>query len=409
MSSVLAAAVPGFLALIGVEVLAARLRGRRVFRLNDAVSDLSCGFCDQAFGALIAGLVAIPYLLVYEHLRIWTLDPGDVVTWALAFVGKDLGYYAFHRFSHRTAFGWAAHGVHHQSEEYNLAVALRQSWFVGLYVWVFYLPVALLGVPIGVYAVASAVNLIYQFWVHTRLIGRLGPLEWVMNTPSHHRVHHGCDDQYLDRNYAGMFIVWDRMFGTFEPERDEPTYGVLYPVRTWSALRANLMPYVDLARRSWAMPGAWDKLAVWFRPPGWTPESGEEAHPPLGPGRGYDANAPRSVQIYVGLHFLAAVPGVMALMGGPAQPWTAEQWAIAVALGAFVVLTTATSAGLIEARGWARSLELGRLAVAGVGFALFSGPEGFAGIAAVMASAVWLRGWPTGLAAGSEVEQLGAE
>lgn len=341
-------AVPGFLALIGVELLAARALGRRVYRLNDSLADLSCGVGDQVVQALLGGLLALPYVWVYERARLLELDPGAASTWILALLGKDLGYWVFHWFSHRTAFGWAAHGVHHQSEEYNLAVALRQSWFAGLYAWVFYLPLALLGVPLGVYVAVSSINLLYQFWIHTRLVGRLGPLEWVLNTPSHHRVHHGCEARYLDRNYGGMLIVWDRLFGTFQREDQEPHYGVVHPIRTWNPGRANVGPYVELLRASLAAGGLWSGLQTWLRPPGWTPEAGEPAPPPPGPGRGYDADVPRAVKLRVLLVYAPCIAGIVALMGAPPHPWSATQSALYALLGAALLAVTVVVGAIFD-------------------------------------------------------------
>ena len=207
MASVLAMAVPGFLVLIAVELGVSLLKRRQVYRLNDSLADLCCGLGDQSIAALLSGALAFPYSWLYTHARLFDLPSSGRATFALAFVAADLAYYLLHAFLHRTNLGWAAHSVHHQSEEYNLAVALRQSWFQGLYSWAFYLPLAILGVPGPTFVVAISLNLLYQFWIHTRLIRRMGPLEAVMNTPSHHRVHHGCQPQYIDRNYAGVFIV----------------------------------------------------------------------------------------------------------------------------------------------------------------------------------------------------------
>lgn len=343
MANVLAMAVPGFLGLIGVELLAARLMKRRIYRLNDSLSDLSCGIGDQIIATLSGAAIAAPYLFLYDRARLFELDPRAASTWALAIVGKDLGYWVFHWFSHRTRVGWAAHGVHHQSEEYNLAVALRQSWVVGLYAWVFYLPLAVLGVPLSVYVLASIINLLYQFWIHTRLIGSLGPLEWALNTPSHHRVHHGCDPKYLDRNYAGIFIVWDRLFGTFQPEEEEPTYGVIHPIRTWSPWAANVGPYVGLWREMRAAPSLWEAIRLPFRAPDWTPERGVQPPPLPGPGRGYDADASRATKIWALSQYGPAIVGIVALMGAPPQPWSTGQTALYLAIAGLLVATIQTT------------------------------------------------------------------
>ena len=148
----------------------------------------------------------------------------------MLFLGVDCAYYWFHRIAHEYNAPWAGHVVHHSSEDYNLAVALRQGTFQGLFSWVFYLPLALLGFPPAWFAAMTSFDLLYQFWIHTRAIGKLGPLEWVLNTPSHHRVHHARNPKYLDKNYAGTLIIWDRMFGTFQAEEEEPVYGLTKPL-----------------------------------------------------------------------------------------------------------------------------------------------------------------------------------
>ncbi len=171
--------------------------------------------------------------------------------------------------------------MHHSSEDYNLAVALRQGAFQGLFSWVFYLPLAFVGFPPSWFAAIMSFNLLYQFWIHTRTIKTLGPLEWVLNTPSHHRVHHARNPKYLDRNYAGTLIIWDRMFGTFQAEEEEPVYGLTKPLDSWNPLWANLHVWRDLFRDAWLAPRWIDKLRIWFMPQGWRPDgiAGEPAGP----------------------------------------------------------------------------------------------------------------------------------
>ena len=224
---VVAASIPLFFGLIAVEFAVARVRGRRVYGLSDSISDLSLGILSQLTGLFITLLTYALFAWVSGNLAIqrflpvpaWPsgaplTSPAAFASWAVVFLLVDLCYYWSHRLSHRVHILWAGHVVHHSSEEYNLTVALRQSSLHGLFTWAFYMPLALLGVPWVMFAVCHGLNLIYQFWIHTREVGRLGPLEWFMNTPSHHRVHHGINPKYQDRNYAGVFIIWDRLFGT---------------------------------------------------------------------------------------------------------------------------------------------------------------------------------------------------
>ena len=184
----------------------------------------------------------------------------------------DFFYYWFHRWSHEVNAGWAAHIVHHQSEEMNLAVALRQSVFQGALSWVFYLPLALVGFPPAMFLTVSALNTLYQFWIHTRAIGKLGPLEWVLNTPSHHRVHHGRNPKYIDRNHAGSLIVWDRMFGTFQEEEEEPVYGITRPLASWNPVWANFHYWAELWRTARRATRLQDRFRIFWKPPGWRPE-----------------------------------------------------------------------------------------------------------------------------------------
>ena len=264
-------AVPFFFALMLIEWFYAKRSGRTLYRLNDAVAALTCGMGDQLVGLLSSVLTVAAYAWVQSQWSLFTWDMASPLTWVLGILLVDLCYYAYHRFSHRVNFAWATHVVHHQSEDYNLAVALRQPWFTQAYNWTFYPPLALLGLPAPVWLGAYALNLIYQYLIHTQAIDRLGPLEWVMNTPSHHRVHHGTNAAYIDKNYAGILIIWDRLFGTFEAEVEPVTYGVLKPIRSWNPVVANAMPIVNLAREAAAQERWADKLRMWIAEPGWTP------------------------------------------------------------------------------------------------------------------------------------------
>jgi len=266
----IALSIPLFFLLMGIELGWSAWSNRKVYRFNDAVSNLGCGIGSQIVGAFTkAGIFAV-YLAVYDNWRLFTLE-NSVLTWIVTFLLIDMLYYWFHRWSHEINFLWAAHIVHHQSEEYNLSVALRQSWWQGLFSFWLYLPVALLGVhPITIVTVAAFVTL-YQFWIHTKAVKKLGPLEWLFNTPSHHRVHHGSDPKYIDRNHAGTLIIWDKLFGTYQEEEEEPIYGITTPLGSWDPVKANFHYYQDLfalAKKSkrWS-----DKVRVFLKPPGWKP------------------------------------------------------------------------------------------------------------------------------------------
>ena len=277
--------IPIFFTLIGLEVAWDQLKGRGLYRLGDSLANIGCGIMDQSTGLFSKVLVVAAYTAMF-HLtaawRPWELQATPAV-WVATFVLSDLAYYWAHRLSHGVNILWIGHVVHHQSEDYNLAVALRQSVLQKvLLMWVYW-PLALAGFPPEIFLTCMAVNLLYQFWIHTELIDTLGPLEWVMNTPSHHRVHHGRNPEYIDRNHAGVFIVWDRMFGTFQKELVKPTYGITRPTDTFNPVHAQWKPVMDLWNDLKRIPNWRDRLRFLIAAPGWYPDSmgGPQAPPAI--------------------------------------------------------------------------------------------------------------------------------
>ncbi len=266
-------ATPVFLLLIALEFAVGRARGHNTYRLNDTLNSIGLGVMSQVTGVFGKLLRIGVYTLAFEHVALWRLPADAWWVWLLALVYYDLCYYWLHRAGHRVAVLWAAHAVHHQSEDYNLGTALRQTSSGFLLGWLFYLPMALAGVPPLVFGVVALVDLLYQYWVHTQQIGRLGWFDRWFCSPSNHRVHHAVNDRYLDKNYGGILIIWDRLFGTFREEDDiEPiVYGTRAPLRSFNPLWANLQVYADLARDSWRARHWADKLRVWIKPPGWRP------------------------------------------------------------------------------------------------------------------------------------------
>ncbi len=261
------AAIPAFLALLALEYGVAHVRGREIQEARDTATSLSLGVGSVLLGIPYKAATAGLYFWVHAHRAV---DLGDG-PWAFAgaLLAVDFAYYWFHRLHHEVRVLWASHVPHHSSRRYNLSTALRQPWtpFTGL---PFYLPLALVFTPAQIGA-AFGINLLYQFWIHTELIGRLGPLEAVLNTPSHHRVHHGANVQYLDRNYAGILILWDRWFGTFEPEREAVRYGLTKNLESFNPFRAAFGEFWATFRDA-AGAGSWrDALGYLLRPPGWKP------------------------------------------------------------------------------------------------------------------------------------------
>jgi sterol desaturase/sphingolipid hydroxylase (fatty acid hydroxylase superfamily) len=244
--------------------------GAKGYAKRDTWASLAMGLGNVVIAGLAKGAALGAYFAAYE----WRVfEPGSgVFAWLLLFFCEDFCYYWFHRLHHEVRFLWAAHVNHHSSRYFNLSTALRQSWttpFTGPLFWV---PLALLGFHPLMILTAQAVSLIYQFWIHTEFIGRLGPLEWVLNTPSHHRVHHGSNLEYLDRNYGGILIVWDRLFGSFEPERAPVDYGLTKNIRSFDPLKIAFHEWIAMFRDVFAARSWRERLGYLLEPPGWSPD-----------------------------------------------------------------------------------------------------------------------------------------
>ena len=272
-AQVIVLAMPVFLLAMALEFAVGVVRRRNTYRLNDTLGSLGLGVMSQvadAFGTLFK--VAM-YTLVFQHLALFELSPSSPWVWLGALLGYDFCYYWLHRAGHRVGVLWAAHVVHHQSEDYNLGTALRQTSSGFLLGWIFYLPLAVAGVPPLVFGVVALIDLLYQFWVHTQQVGKLGWFDRWFCSPSNHRAHHAVNDRYLDRNYGGILIIWDRLFGSFveEDDHDPVVYVTRAPLRSFNPLWANLQVYRDLWLDSWRTRAWADKLRVWLKPPGWRP------------------------------------------------------------------------------------------------------------------------------------------
>jgi len=278
MSKVIVFAAPVFFLLIAIEFAWSRLRtsrtaGQTPYRLSDSINSVSLGMLSQLLGVLGKLLIVGIYAAVFDTLALYP-RPEFWSTWygvLLALIFYDLCYYWYHRAGHVVALFWAAHVVHHQSQHYNLSTALRQTSSGMLLSWMFYLPMAVAGVPPTVFGIVLLIDLLYQFWVHTEQVGKLGWFDRVFCSPSNHRVHHAVNDGYLDKNYGGILVLWDRLFGSFQEEKDDVpcVYGTRAPLNSWDPLWANLEVYATLARESWRTPDWGDKLRIWFKPPGW--------------------------------------------------------------------------------------------------------------------------------------------
>lgn len=265
-------AVPAFVLLVLIEMLIARRRDRSRYNARDTLTSLSLGLGSTIAGVLTAGAVGA-MAVWFWNVRLFDI-PYAWWAWPLCFVLDDLAYYWFHRTAHRVRWFWASHVIHHSSQHYNLSTALRQTWtgFISLG-FVFRLPLFLIGFPPAMVFFCAGLNLIYQFWIHTETVGRMPRwFEAVMNTPSHHRVHHATNPRYLDRNYAGVFIVWDRLFGTYVREEDEerPRYGIVKQLGSFNLLWAAFHEWAGIAKDVWRAPGLRAKIGYIVGPPGWS-------------------------------------------------------------------------------------------------------------------------------------------
>lgn len=272
-------AVPFFFLLIAIELILEKVRQTDYYRVNDAIISLSAGVLSRMLDIVKALVPLTIYVFIYESTAIFTL-PDTFLFWFVVFVLYDFCYYWNHRLGHEMSLLWAAHVVHHSSEEYNLTTALRQS-SSSFFSWIFYLPLAVLGVEPLLLISVGALNLIYQFWVHTRHVPKLGWFEWIFVSPSNHRVHHAQNRIYIDRNYGGVFIIWDRLFGTFQEELDsEPViFGLRSSLKSWNPLYANIQVYSQLCKDSWYTKKISDKCRVWLGRTGWRPDDVAKAFP----------------------------------------------------------------------------------------------------------------------------------
>ena len=347
MARTIALATPVFFALIALEYLVGRARGRNNYRLNDAVNSLSLGVMSQVVGLFTRLLAVGIYTAVYATAALWQLPADEWWVWALGVVVYDFCYYWNHRLGHESAIFWASHVVHHQSQEYNLSTALRQTSSGALLGWIFYLPMAICGFPPQVFIVAAIVDLLYQYWIHTEQVGKLGWFDRWFASPSNHRVHHAVNDQYLDRNYGGIFMAWDRMFGTFVEEDEKCVYGTRAPLESWDPLWANVEVYADLARRSWQAVRWRDKLAVWLMPPGWQPAvaaGGPWQKPSFDVARVRRFDPPMTR----GARVLALVQFVIALAGAIPLLWYSDAMSFAqLALAAGAILAALWITGAV--------------------------------------------------------------
>ena len=355
--------IPAFFILIAVELIIDKLKKSHLYRMNDTVSNLNAGIVSQVVGIFTKILTLGVYVWIYNNYRIFKEIPNAWYTYILLFIGVDFFYYWFHRMSHEVSVLWGTHVVHHQSEEYNLSVALRQSATQTFGSFWFYLPLAFIGFSPTLFATIAAIQTLYQFWIHTRLINKMPTwFEFVFNTPSHHRVHHGVNLKYIDRNHGGTLIIFDRIFGTFQIEEEEVQYGVTSQLKSWNVAIANFDYYGWIVQQLSKVKNAKDFLFVLIKPPGWRPEylGGAIVPKEIDVDRKlYDADAKPTMHIYIAIQFVLMLLFVSYFLF-QVEKFSVEKQLVATF---FVVLSVVTIGSLFENNKWIRWLEVFRLLI----------------------------------------------
>ncbi|KAL6063795.1 ALKMO monooxygenase [Balamuthia mandrillaris] len=341
---------PIFIGSIILEVAWSWYKGSAVYRTNDSVSSMSLGIYSMLFKHLWVGVVTFtPYTYVYQNFALTRrFEDGGMLAWWLMFVCVELGYYWYHRTGHTVHAFWAMHSVHHSSEEYNLSTALRQSTLTSFISWLQF-------------------NLLYQFWIHTAAVGKLGPLEWILNTPSQHRVHHGKNEYCIDKNYGGTLCIFDRLFGTFQEELDEVpiAYGTIHPINTWDPIESNIHPWRAIFANIRKVKGFKNKLLCLFNGPGWIPGSQPHAEYPIPPCSTdamvkYNPALSARAQWYIGVHcLLMVIIFNMALIAESAMPY---YWFFL--FNGYVVWGLYNLGAISNRKTWAFLMEITRIIVA---------------------------------------------
>ena len=337
-------AVPFFLLAILIELAYGIIKKNNTYRLNDAISSLFMGSLRTANKVIIISIGGYVFYLIETHNSLWRMDGSSPLVWIFAFVVYDFFYYWFHRMSHERQIFWASHVAHHQSEDYNLSTALRQTGTGAFVTWIFYIPVFLIGVPSYVFVSVASINLIYQFWVHSEHIPKLGWYEKFFVTASNHRVHHAQNENYIDKNYGGVFIIWDRMFGTYKEEDDAvtPIYGIRSKIDTFNPICANLHIYVKMFKDIWYAQSWKEKFFVPFARTGWQPSASSMAveKDDFNPAtfKKYDPQIPTKIKFYAFFQFfLLSLVGLLLLESGTLNY---EQLWVTVSMMAFTMYCT---------------------------------------------------------------------
>jgi alkylglycerol monooxygenase len=346
MNKVIVLATPIFLLLIALEFYWGRAKKNNTYRLADAINSISLGMMSQFTGVFTRLLRVGIYTAIYSSVSLVDLESAKAFWntwygWVIALIFYDFCYYWLHRLGHESAILWAAHVVHHQSQDYNLSTALRQTSSGALFGWIFYIPMALAGVPPVVFGIVGLIDLLYQFWVHTEHVPKLGWFDRWFCSPSNHRVHHAVNDQYLDKNYGGILVVWDRMFGSFKEETERCIYGTRSPLNSLNPVWANLEVYSSLAKDAWHTQSWLDKARVFLKRPGWRPDDVATKFPRaafnIDTMERYEPITSKNKQLAAAIAFMAMLNAVGAFL------WFGESLSIGVQLLCVAAMITALS------------------------------------------------------------------
>jgi sterol desaturase/sphingolipid hydroxylase (fatty acid hydroxylase superfamily) len=318
-SIIITLAVPAFFILIFIELIYGLASGKSNYRLNDTFTSISLGLISRYIPLLGLGIQGAAFAYVAQYYNLKLFSPSSIWVWVFAFFLYDFCYYWMHRLHHEVKVLWATHVVHHHGEEFNLSTALRQTSTGFLWKWIFYLPIFIVGIPPEVFVTVAGVNLVYQFWVHTEHIPKLGWYEYIFVSPSNHRIHHAQNKHYVDANYGGVFILWDRLFGTYKEELEElkPIYGTAKPLKSWNPFKANLDIFREMLVDSTRTQSFKDKIKVWFSRPNWRPEDVKDKYPiiknDLDNFKPYNPEVSSEVKIYgwIQLLFLLVISAVI--------------------------------------------------------------------------------------------------
>lgn len=363
--SLIVYSIPIFFLLIGLELLIAKMKHLSYYRFNDAITNLSCGIESQLSGIFLKTITFVGYQYLYAH-SVWKIE-NSLLTGVLLFIGVDFFYYWFHRLAHEISFLWGSHVVHHQSEEYNLTVALRQAALQGAFSWVFYLPLAVVGFSPAMFVTIASLQTLYQFWIHTKLINKMNPaFEYVFNTPSHHRVHHGVNPKYIDRNHGGTLIIFDRMFGTFQAEEEEVVYGITKQPKSWNPIWVNFEYWLDLFNDVFRVNRIIDGIKMLLKMPGWKPkELGGVEEPKevtTQTFHKYDTEISAGLNYYILFQFVLVLAGATAFLNMQKVEPFKDNLFTQVLVAAMITFSLVNIGGIFEKKTWVPVMEFVRLA-----------------------------------------------